>query len=49
MMFGSEIDGLFDRPVPTTGEAKERATAEARRVVEYLHRTVFPLLGATPP
>ncbi len=49
MMFGEELDGLFDRPMPTTGEAKERALAEARRVVEFHHRTVFPLLGATPP
>lgn len=49
MMFGAEAEGLFDRPAPTTGEAKERARAEARRVVAFHHRNVFPRLGATPP
>ncbi|NMC71240.1 MAG: acetoin utilization protein AcuC [Myxococcales bacterium] len=49
MMFGSENDGLFDRPSPTTGAAKDRARAEARRVVEFHRRSVFPRLGATSP
>ena len=49
MMFGAEMDGLADRPMPTKGEAKEKAQAEARRVVAWHHGNTFPRLGARPP
>jgi len=49
MMYGAEMDGLNDRPMPTTGEAKERAMAHADRVASYIEETVFPLLGAQKP
>jgi acetoin utilization protein AcuC len=49
MMFGAEMDGLADRPMPTKGEAKEQAQAEARRVVAWHHAHVFPRLGARIP
>jgi acetoin utilization protein AcuC len=46
MMYGAEMDGLQDRPLATTGEAKERARAHADRVVGTIEETVFPLIGA---
>ncbi len=47
MMFGpeSEVSSLHDRPYATTGEIKEKATAEARRVVDYLKKEIFPIHG----
>ena len=49
MMFGAEMDGLADRPMPTKGEAREKAEAEARRVVAWHQEHVFPRLGAKRP
>jgi acetoin utilization protein AcuC len=49
MMYGAEMDGLADRPLPTKGEAKEKAWAEARRVVAWHQAHVFPRLGAKQP
>lgn len=47
MMFGPEreVGSLYDYPYLTKGEVKERAFTEARRVVEYLKKEVFPLHG----
>lgn len=49
MMYGADMDSLHDRPVYTTGPAKEAAMAEADRVVNYIHQNVFPILGACKP
>ncbi|MBI5015503.1 MAG: acetoin utilization protein AcuC [Deltaproteobacteria bacterium] len=48
-MHGRDMEPLFDPPVPTRGEPKERAWEQADRVVSYLQRTVFPRLGAKLP
>jgi len=47
MMFGpeSEVGSLYDRPFLVQGEAKERAFEEARRVVAYIRKEIFPLHG----
>jgi len=47
MMFGPEMEvgSLFDHPFFTKGEAKEKAFAEARRVVDYIREKVFPVHG----
>jgi acetoin utilization protein AcuC len=47
MMFGPEMEmgSLYDRPFFTTGEAKDIAWSEARRVCQYIKKTVFPILG----
>lgn len=46
MMYGAEIGGLRDRPMPTKGEDKDRAGAHANRMVRYIRENVFPILGA---
>lgn len=45
MMFGPEMEvgSLYDHPVFTKGEPKQMALAEARRVMDYLSKTVFPI------
>jgi acetoin utilization protein AcuC len=47
MMFGPEMEvgSLYDRPYSNTGEAKEKAMEEARRVVDYIQKMVFPIHG----
>ena len=47
MMFGPEMEvgSLYDHPYHTKGDAKERAMMEARRVVDYLKKAVFPIHG----
>jgi acetoin utilization protein AcuC len=47
MMFGPEMEmgSLYDHPYFTTGESKEKAMAEARRVVTFLRENVFPCHG----
>lgn len=47
MMFGRELEvgSLFDNPFKNTGEAKDKAMAEANRVVEYLKKEIFPVYG----
>jgi len=47
MMFGpeNEVGSLYDHPYHTTGETKTKAWAEARRVVDYLQKEIFPLHG----
>jgi acetoin utilization protein AcuC len=49
MMFGPEMEvgSLFDHPFFTKGEAKEKAFAEARRVVAYIQKRVFPVHNLT--
>lgn len=51
MMFGpeSEVGSLYDHPFFTRGEPKERALEEARRVVDFLQREVFPIHGIALP
>jgi len=45
MMFGPEMEmgSLYDRPVLSQGEVKERAKKEAERVCDFLERNLFPL------
>lgn len=47
MMFGPELEvgSLFDHSYSSTGEVKEKAMAEAKRVVEYLKKEIFPIHG----
>jgi acetoin utilization protein AcuC len=47
MMFGPEMEvgSLYDHPYQSEGEIKEKAFREARRVVAYIQREVFPLHG----
>ena len=47
MMFGPEreVGSLFDHPYLNTGEVKDKAMTEAKRVVEYLKKKVFPIHG----
>lgn len=47
MMFGPEMEvgSLYDHPFATKGEVKEKAFEEARRVVDHIHRHVFPIHG----
>jgi acetoin utilization protein AcuC len=47
MMFGPEMEvgSLYDHPILTKGEAKQKAFEEARRVVSYIEKTIFPVLG----
>ncbi len=47
MMFGPEMEvgSLRDYPYRTEGELKERAMAEAHRVVTYIRKEVFPIHG----
>ncbi|MCK5011503.1 MAG: hypothetical protein KAS98_13500, partial [Deltaproteobacteria bacterium] len=48
MMFGPELESgsLEDAPLYTTGAEKELTQKEVERVVDYIKKTVFPLLGA---
>jgi acetoin utilization protein AcuC len=45
MMFGpeKEVGSLYDHPYSSSGETKEKAMSEAKRVVEYLQKQVFPI------
>ncbi len=47
MMFGPEMEvgSLYDRPYNSTGEVKEKAMSEAKRVMEYIRKAVFPYHG----
>lgn len=47
MMFGPEMEvgSLFDNPHLNTGESKDKAMAEAKKVVGYLKKEVFPIHG----
>ena len=47
MMFGPEMEvgSLYDHPYLTKGETKEKAWEEARSVVEYIQKEVFPIHG----
>ena len=47
MMFGPEMEvgSLFDNPYINAGEAKDKAMIEAKRVVEYLKKEIFPIHG----
>jgi acetoin utilization protein AcuC len=50
MMFGPEMEvgSLFDHPFLTKGEVKEKAFAEARRVIGYIQEKVFPVHRIKP-
>lgn len=45
MMFGPEMEmgSLYDRPLLSQGEVKEKAKKDAERVCDYLKRNLFPL------
>lgn len=45
MMFGpeKEVGSLYDSPHFSKGEGKDKAMAEAERVIEYIQKEVFPL------
>jgi hypothetical protein len=47
MMFGPEMEvgSLYDYPYLSEGKIKEKAFREARRVVTYIHKEVFPIHG----
>jgi acetoin utilization protein AcuC len=47
MMFGPELEvgSLFDNPHINTGESKDKAMAEAKRVVDCLRKEIFPIHG----
>jgi hypothetical protein len=47
MMFGpeNEVGSLYDHAYFTKGEVKEKAFQEARRVVSYIQKEVFPFHG----
>jgi acetoin utilization protein AcuC len=47
MMFGPEMEvgSLFDNPYTNTGEAKDKAVIEVKKVVEYLKKEIFPIHG----
>ena len=47
MMFGPEMEvgSLYDYPYLSEGKIKEKAFEEARRVVTYIQREVFPIHG----
>ena len=46
MMYGSDMDSLWDRPLSTKGEAKEKAIRHAEAVVRSIQENVFPIHGA---
>ncbi len=46
MMYGAEMDSLFDRPLLTQGEDKRKAVAYVEKVVASLEESVFPILEA---
>ncbi|RPI77307.1 MAG: acetoin utilization protein AcuC [Desulfobacteraceae bacterium] len=47
MMFGpeNEVGSLFDHPYHSTGEPKAKAWTEARRIVAFIQKEVFPVHG----
>ena len=47
MMFGPEMEvgSLYDSPYQSKGELKEKAFEEARKVVAYIQKEVFPIHG----
>lgn len=50
VMTGPEIDGgdLSDPHIYITGPTKERNEKEIDRVIDYIKKTVFPIIGAAP-
>jgi acetoin utilization protein AcuC len=47
MMFGpeSEVGSLYDRSYTSAGEVKEKAMNEAKRVITYIQKEIFPIQG----
>jgi acetoin utilization protein AcuC len=47
MMFGpeKEVGSLYDHPYFTKGEVKDKAFEEARKVVSYIRKEIFPVHG----
>jgi acetoin utilization protein AcuC len=47
MMFGPEMEvgSLYDHPYLSTGEVKEKAFEEGRRVVAHIQKEIFPFHG----
>ena len=47
MMFGPEMEvgSLYDHPYYTKGEIKDRAFEDARKVVDYIRKEIFPVHG----
>lgn len=46
MMYGADMDSLFDRRILTKGEDKENAVAHMEQVVKYIETRIFPIIGA---
>ncbi len=49
MLYGGGAEDLYDPPIVTRGEAKERARKHAERIVAAVQNAVFPLIGARRP
>jgi acetoin utilization protein AcuC len=47
MMFGpeKEVGSLYDSSYSSKGEGKERAMSEAKRIIDYIQKEIFPLHG----
>jgi acetoin utilization protein AcuC len=47
MMFGpeKEVGSLYDHPYASSGEGKENAMKEIKKVVDYLKKNIFPIHG----
>lgn len=47
MMFGpeKEVGSLYDSPYSSKGEGKERAMSEAKRIIDYIQKEIFPVYG----
>ncbi|MFC1868552.1 acetoin utilization protein AcuC [Thermodesulfobacteriota bacterium] len=47
MMFGPEMEvgSLYDHAYFSTGEVKEKAMMEVEKVLDYIHKEIFPLHG----
>jgi hypothetical protein len=47
MMFGPEMEvgSLYDAPYHSKKEFKKKAFKEARRVVSYIQKEIFPIHG----
>ncbi len=45
MMYGSDMDSLWDRPISTKGEAKEKVIRHAESVAKWIEENVFPIHG----
>ncbi len=49
MMYGGEVGGLRDMKIQTKGEDKDLVWRQARKAVEYIEQTIFPIHGIKNP